>query len=87
MDYDEIKPNMVTKELKRKYGSSIINSVFLDLSIQVNFNDMDTARKLFDDLYDKGGSDIQLNYYNQSPNVYVKKDFMIKYLFKPIKAK
>ncbi len=86
MNYDKIKPTMVTKELKRKYGSSIINSVFLDLSIQVNFKDMDTARKFFNDLYDKGGSDIQLSYYNNSPNVYVKKDFLMNYLFKPIKG-
>jgi len=77
---------MVTKELKRKYGLGVINSVFLELSIQVNFKDMDTARKLFNHLYDTGCCDMQLNFFKNSPNVYVKKDLLINYLFKPIKG-
>lgn len=74
---------MVSKELKLKYGEGILNTVFNELSIQVNFKDMDTALRIFDDLYKEGCSDLQLNYNNKTPNVYVKKDFLLNYLFKP----
>lgn len=83
MDNNKIKPMMVSKELKLKYCDCILNTVFNELSIQVNFKDMYTALRIFNDLYNKGCGDLQLNYYNKTPNVYVKKDFLVDSLFKP----
>lgn len=77
---------MVTKELKLKYGVGILNTIFTELNIIVNFKDMDTARRIFDDLYKEGCDDLQLNYYNKSPNIYVNKDCMINFLSKPDKC-
>lgn len=47
---------------------------------------MDTARRIFDDLYNEGCSDLQLNYYNKTPNVYVKKIFWLIPFLNQIKA-